>query len=96
MVISKLFAVNPVDATLVTTGTKQLLGLEFDQVVLEDDFHDLVDKKGRRNQGAMDTDAFEQEVNLLYVALTRARRAVEPNHQLRSVLDAVRGGTLHS
>jgi F-box protein, helicase, 18 len=82
------------DADILLMTAHRSKGLEFDQVVLDDDFHELIDRKGQPNTGAMDAQAFEQEVNLLYVAMTRARRAIEFNRQIRAVLDAVQGGTL--
>lgn len=84
----------PGEASVLLMTAHRSKGLEFDQVQLDDDFHDLVDKQGRPNLGAMDAHAFEQEVNLLYVALTRARHAVALNPQLQAVLDAVQGGKL--
>ena len=78
------------DADILLMTAHRSKGLEFDQVLLDDDFHDLVDKKGKPNMGAMDALAFEQEINLLYVAMTRARRALELNDQCRAVLDAAR------
>ena len=80
------------DADILLMTAHRSKGLEFDQVVLDDDFPDLVDRKGQPNTGAMDALAFEQEVNLLYVAMTRARRAIEFNRQLRAVLGAAQGG----
>ena len=79
---------NPADADILLMTAHRSKGLEFDQVLLDDDFHDLVDKQGKPNQGALDALAFEQEINLLYVAMTRARRALELNRQCRAVLDA--------
>jgi F-box protein, helicase, 18 len=84
----------PGDADLLLMTAHRSKGLEFDQVLLDDDFHDLIDKNGRPNHGAMDAHAYEQEVNLLYVAVTRARHAVEMNRQLHAVLDAVQTGKL--
>ncbi|MET0963020.1 MAG: UvrD-helicase domain-containing protein [Noviherbaspirillum sp.] len=76
------------DADVLLMTAHRSKGLEFDQVLLDDDFQDLVDKKGKPNMGALDAQAFEQEINLLYVAMTRARRALELNRQCRAVLDA--------
>jgi F-box protein 18 (helicase) len=92
--VSACACAQPGEANLLLMTAHRAKGLEFDQVLLDDDFHDLVDKKGRPNHGAMDSHAFEQEVNLLYVALTRARHAVELNPQLQAVLDAVQAGKL--
>jgi F-box protein 18 (helicase) len=76
------------DADILLMTAHRSKGLEFDQVLLDDDFHELVDKQGKPNRGALDALAFEQEINLLYVAMTRARRALELNRQCRAVLDA--------
>jgi F-box protein 18 (helicase) len=78
----------PGDADILLMTAHRSKGLEFDQVLLDDDFHDLVDKQGKPNKGALDAQAFEQEINLLYVGMTRARRALELNRQCRAVLDA--------
>jgi superfamily I DNA/RNA helicase len=78
------------DADVLLMTAHRSKGLEFDQVLLDDDFHDLVDKQGKPNRGALDAQAFEQEINLLYVGMTRARRALELNRQCRAVLDAAR------
>jgi F-box protein 18 (helicase) len=76
------------DADILLMTAHRSKGLEFDQVLLDDDFHDLVDKHGKPNKGVLDAQAFEQEINLLYVGMTRARRALELNRQCRAVLDA--------
>jgi F-box protein 18 (helicase) len=78
----------PQDADLLLMTAHRSKGLEFDQVLLDDDFHDLVDKQGRPNRGALSPQDFEQEINLLYVGMTRARHALELNRQCRAVLDA--------
>jgi superfamily I DNA/RNA helicase len=78
----------PGDADILLMTAHRSKGLEFDQVLLDDDFQDLVDKEGKPNRGALDAQAFEQEINLLYVAMTRARGALELNRQCRAVLDA--------
>ena len=93
--VSASACAQPGEANLLLMTAHRSKGLEFDQVLLDDDFHDLVDKNGRPNHGAMDAHAFDQEVNLLYVALTRARHAVELNRQLQAVLDTVQAGKLH-
>ncbi|MDB5772161.1 MAG: superfamily helicase-like protein, partial [Burkholderia sp.] len=78
----------PGDADIFLMTAHRSKGLEFDQVLLDDDFHDLVNKEGKPNMGALDPAAFEQEINLLYVGMTRARHALELNRQCRAVLDA--------
>lgn len=83
----------PGDADILLMTAHRSKGLEFDQVLLDDDFQDLVDKEGKPNRGALDAQAFEQEINLLYVAMTRARGALELNRQCRAVLDAAQKST---
>jgi superfamily I DNA/RNA helicase len=80
----------PGDAGILLMTAHRSKGLEFDQVLLDDDFLDLVDKRGQPDRGALDVEAFEQEINLLYVGMTRARHALELNRQCRAVLDAAR------
>lgn len=71
-------------------------GLQFDQVLLDDDFQDLVDKRGRRTAAhASNATEFEQEINLLYVAMTRARSAIQFNRQYLAFIEAVDKGSLH-
>lgn len=56
-------------------------GLEFDAVILTDDFVDMKPKKDPDN----DVEVLPQreEINLLYVALTRSKRAIQlPSHTL--------------
>lgn len=60
-------------------------GLEWPQVVLENDFPDLVDDKG--DLLPVTTTEDEQEINLLYVAITRAERSLEPNAGLMAYLN---------
>ncbi len=76
------------DADVLLMTAHRSKGLEFDQVLLDDDFHDLVNKEGKPDMGALEPAAFEQEINLLYVGMTRARHALELNRQCRAVLDA--------
>jgi hypothetical protein len=83
----------PGDADILLMTAHRSKGLEFEQVLLDDDFHDLVDRRGNPNRGALDFQAFEQEINLLYVGMTRARHALELNRQCRAVLDAARPTT---
>lgn len=69
-------------------------GLEWDQVVLEDDFPTLeeldeTDAHGRPCYTAKERD---QELHLLYVAATRARSTLVPNEAVRSCALAWRRG----
>jgi hypothetical protein len=78
---------NPEDAHVLLMTAHRSKGLQFDQVVLDDDFHDLVDKKGKPN--VTEHADFEQEVNLVYVAMTRAKRAIQFNKQFFAFIQAV-------
>jgi F-box protein, helicase, 18 len=62
-------------------------GLEFDQVWLTDDYFDLVDDQESILPAV---NVPEAELNLLYVAATRAERAIHLNGGLRDFLKAVR------
>lgn len=62
-------------------------GLEFPQVVLLDDFEDFITESG--DFLVLDRPELVQELNLLYVALTRAEEAIEINAQLVAILGAV-------
>jgi len=66
------------DPPIVTLSTAhKVKGLEFDQVRLGDDFTELVDG------GALVETIDPEEVNVLYVAMTRAERAIQLNAQFR-------------
>lgn len=60
-------------------------GLEFDQVVLDNDFPSLLDDETGEPIFATSV-AEQQEVNLLYVAVTRAERAIQLNETLNDYL----------
>jgi hypothetical protein len=83
---------NASEAEILLVTAHRAKGLQFDQVVLDDDFTDLVDRRGRSKHDG--TPQFEQEVNLLYVAMTRAKKAVEFNRQIMAFVQAVKDGVL--
>lgn len=68
------------EAQVVLTTAHKAKGREFDQVVLCDDFPDVYDNKGKLR-------ASGQDLNLLYVASTRAKKAMAINSALREVLN---------
>lgn len=79
------FATTHSDGLVFTTAHKSK-GLEFDQVLLADDFCDLTDDKEK----LLPADKVpEDELNLLYVAATRAERALHLNEGTRSFLRAI-------
>ena len=61
------------NAPVVLTTAHTAKGLEWDRVVVLEDFPDLVDLM----LGELPERSFQEEVNLLYVAYTRARRRLE-------------------
>jgi F-box protein 18 (helicase) len=83
---------NPEEADVLLLTAHRSKGLQFDQVILDDDFPDLLDKKGQPD--VTDQETYEQEVNLLYVAMTRAKKAIEFNRVVGDFMKAVRAGNL--
>lgn len=69
----------PEDADIIVTTAHRAKGLEWDVVYLVDDFPDVLDDD-------MEPPARNAEINLLYVAATRARRLLAINSQLQKVL----------
>lgn len=69
---------------LIFTTAHKSKGLEFDQVVLADDFADLLNEKG---QQCGPEEINDEDVNLIYVASTRAQRALQINDQMARWLD---------
>ena len=55
------------------TNAHQSKGLEFDEVVLGGDFFDLYEKQ-LRVESQKEWEKFQQELNLFYVAITRAKK----------------------
>lgn len=79
------------DGIIFTTAHKAK-GLEFDQVVLTDDYAELVDEN-QKNFLHGDDVPDEAEINLLYVAATRAKRNLQVNESIRNIFhvtDALR------
>lgn len=60
-------------ADVILTTSHKAKGLEWDQVVLADDFKSCYDNKGKLQK------VDQEEDNLLYVACTRARKVLKPN-----------------
>lgn len=79
------FATTHSDGLVFTTAHKSK-GLEFDQVLLANDFCDLTDDQEKLLPA---DNVVEDELNLLYVAATRAERALHLNDGTRSFLRAI-------
>lgn len=73
------------DALLSTAHRSK--GLEFAQVRLADDFEDFVNEDGE--PVALDTQELVEELNLLYVAVTRATHALQINSSVREAMSAL-------
>ena len=68
---------------IILSTTHKSKGLEFENVVLADDFIDLYDEKGI----ARKIDFSEkEEINIAYVAATRAQRALQPFPELANLI----------
>lgn len=82
--IKRVLQPTPDTAQVVLTTAHKAKGLEWNQVLLGDDFPRLFDKVGDLiplgyEEGELDP----QEVNLLYVAATRAKQNLELNNDLK-------------
>lgn len=82
-----LSAPNKLKDGIVFTTAHKSKGLEFDQVVLTDDYAELV-TEDKENFLAADEAPEDAEINLLYVAATRAKRALQVNESIRDVFHA--------
>lgn len=74
---------NPADAHVSLMTAHRAKGLQFEQVVLCSDFEEFIGEDGRLRRAT--TTELAQEANLLYVALTRAIRALETNRQIKEI-----------
>ncbi|MGO3561420.1 UvrD-helicase domain-containing protein [Pseudomonas helleri] len=72
------------DADVALLTAHRSKGLEFPQLVLLSDFHNLITDGGLPL--ALDTPELRQELHLLYVALTRAKSAIELNEQILAIV----------
>jgi len=78
------------DADIVITTTHQAKGLEFDNVKLSSDFINLTTYEKRTLH--IDKSAYAQEdYNILYVAMTRAKKNLLINEQMYSFLNIIKG-----
>lgn len=75
---------NPSEAAVTLTTAHKSKGLEWDQVRLTDDYGDLVDPKDKDGRPRAVRD---EDVNILYVAATRAMKALQPNPELKELVD---------
>lgn len=85
---------NYLTATCIITTAHKSKGLELDQVVLADDFPDLVVTKIKNNESSTQLaevgfDISAEEINLIYVAVTRAIKKLEINGSLNLFLSVI-------
>jgi len=71
------------DADIILATAHKSKGLEFDQVVLSNDFPNFIKKDNTIDFRNLKTD----EVNILYVAATRAISILKPNKQLELIIN---------
>ena len=71
------------EADVILTTTHKAKGLEWDRVIIAEDFKRLFDKEGNMlPMGFLDKEVPPEEINLLYVAATRAKRELQLNSEL--------------
>jgi F-box protein 18 (helicase) len=78
--IEEFTVTNKKDANVIITNVHRAKGLEFNQVVLANDFF-KVDVEHKMK--SYDTIKEEEELNIIYVAITRAKIALELNENLK-------------
>lgn len=78
-------SINPANARVVFSTAHKAKGMEFNQVKLTSDFADLIVEEDGNKRLANAEEIDDQEINLLYVALTRAKNVLQPNKQLNSL-----------
>jgi len=79
----------PQNAQVFTTAHKSK-GLEFDQVRLSDDYQSLIDEDDNLVEVGKMSDADIEEINLQYVAATRAKKVLQPSDSLLKFFDKKR------
>ncbi len=73
--------INPKYADIIVSTTHKAKGLEFEQVRLADDFVSLRNKNGKFKKNIDN-----EEFNILYVALTRAKKNIKLNKELEDLI----------
>jgi superfamily I DNA/RNA helicase len=84
----------PAGADRVLSTAHKAKGLEWERVRLADDFPGLDELGAADREGVplLTPEERDQELHLLYVAATRARRGLEPNEAVRGCLLAAGEG----
>lgn len=81
---------NELKGGIVYTTAHKSKGLEFDQVLMTNDYGELLDEKGE-----LKDDIKDEEINLLYVAATRAQRAIQLNTSIIELLTYLKEKNAH-
>jgi superfamily I DNA/RNA helicase len=77
---------NKRNADIVLSTLHRAKGLEYQQLILEDDFLDVAVMKKLLNKGKITTEEISEEINIIYVALTRAAGVLELNQSLQNYI----------
>lgn len=85
--VKELTVENELDADIILTTTHRAKGLEWDMVRLADDFTRLFNKDGDE---LSTSEIVIEEVNLIYVAMTRARLVLQLPTELAKILEVAR------
>lgn len=70
------------DAEVILTTVHTAKGLEFNQVLLSNDYYSIFDKNKKIKQNIN-----KEEINILYTALTRAKYNLKLNNELKNIID---------
>jgi F-box protein 18 (helicase) len=73
---------NEVDADVVMATAHKAKGLEFDQVVLTNDYYNIPSDDNLLNYDILK----EEELNIIYVGITRAKIRLELNNNLKAII----------
>ena len=73
-------------ADIILSTLHRAKGLEYQQLILEDDFLDLAVIKKLLDKGKITSEEISEEVNIIYVALTRAAGKLELNNSLQNYI----------
>jgi F-box protein 18 (helicase) len=77
---------SPADADIIITTAHKAKGAQFTQVKLAEDFIDVADYEDMATSDKYKPQELEAELNLLYVAATRAVNTLQPNSEFAAAL----------
>jgi superfamily I DNA/RNA helicase len=79
---------SPGDADIIITTAHKAKGAQFTQVKLAEDFIDVADYEDMATSDKYKPQELEAELNLLYVAVTRAVNTLQPNSEFAAALQS--------